>query len=298
MRCGPFTVQNIHLFNACTLRKERRYPEAFAELKKGCDENDYESLYYMANIYNAGGLGVRCDDAKYRKYRKMLGSIPKDDILELVSNADPLEVKPLVKKGIEDGYPFMTELIYVTDLGEDYIRTCAEWGDLEALYRMMTLDPKNEKYILDGANQMCIWFMHHAAQLYKSKRNATECAKWTILTESRFNMKHAIIDLVNYEEKDRLRARYLYGQADIQWYDLLNPFVTQVPPRIYKETRKKYRMGMTCWLLLAKRLGLYKDIVRFIAQILWESRMHPDEWGVTVEEEEEKERKTRKKIKV
>ena len=294
MRVGPYIVQNIHLFNAFHLRKEGRYQETFAEVQKGCDENDPESIYYMSRIYFYGGLGIKKDQKKCEEFyykAKKLKYPPSldtsDDVYFLIIHyslkKDTENTDKYMKLAIQNGHPFISKLTLMTAYLEN-LKLRAEWGDLDAMRHL-----KTDEYILCGANQSCWLFFSDAADIYEKNNNHIECVKFTILSENMDIIHHRIHDALSYDEHICLSILYLFGEANCKgvfsWHEEIDPLVRFLPPRIYNDTKRKVNQTIQSWLLVSKRIGFYRDIVRHVAQILYNRRIYPKEWGVRLEME-------------
>jgi hypothetical protein len=297
MRVGPYMVQNIHLFNAFHLRKEGRYPEAFAEVQKGCDESDPESVYYMSRIYAIGGLGVKSNEKLQDEYFYKARDLNYPPAYHMHKFSDSFSLAKRVlcndsysldgikfaKQCVRDGHPFITEILLYNEILRQEMPIYADWGDIDALYYST-----NEKHILNGANQMCVWFIEKAANICKKNNKMIESTKYSIHSSNLDYIVKQIHKTFEYDEC--LAMLYLYGEAMEN-----NDEIFEIPSRIYNDTKRKVNQTIQIWLLVSKRIGFYKDITRYIAQILYNRRMFPEEWGVSLRPERKAKNKKIKK---
>jgi len=178
-----------------------------------------------------------------------------------------------------------------------YLEKSATYGDAEAQYSFAL-----ELHDSGDHNSACSWFLKGAKQKhwYCYKRVAEYClygfshVKKNIVLSAVFFMLFGEPLLIRYRlesqiTKDsiiRLQELFIYGKGLRRYPSLVQQIGSDICAqsiRIYDQSTDAARKAALCFMWLSKGIkGLYPDVRRMIAQMVFESRTDPSVWGISL----------------
>jgi TPR repeat protein len=254
---------------ALLLREEGKFDEGRVLLKKAAELGHECALRELQNMYIWGGWGVH----------RNVKNFSLDAFL-------PLTVTELSLAIQEHGFCFMTEMlarqlmwIGNTDEARKFFEVAAEKGSAGAYHHLSKHTPHKEKrefYLLKAHAQR----MHHASRdlfnLYWQKqkyKQAMEVFEQT--TDTAYALNGHMESIVSCE------CKYIVGRsvAILPRKDLSLVVLDTLP--YYRRLYGYAQSATITWMLIAKQVGLYKDVARLIGKLIFASRETPSIWEKT-----------------
>jgi tetratricopeptide (TPR) repeat protein len=301
------------LQRALALRAEGKFKESHACLLQAADAGDMEAMYRVCADWNfcsdrisyghgAAKKGYYFASVAFEGYlNTSTPSVPKTPI-EIAYHQTRMLILDNVQVGwIEPLRPFvyagndLAQSIWIVygcyfdkelALGHKHPYVCSRLGD----WYYDKKDYDSACTLLQIAHDQ--GYYEASLTLYCMYVNNKRFAKaFEIVTESRhYNIVHNIISSIevinrSYEEQyviGRWRTKIRDGMLlaitqertnnEVFWPNL------QHCMNVYFNSNEHAQNASFCWMLCAKRLGIYKDIARIIGQQIWDSRIDPENW--------------------
>jgi tetratricopeptide (TPR) repeat protein len=262
---------------ALLLREQGKFDEGRALLEKAAELGYEYALRELCNMYFYGGWGV---------YKNVSHAMSKSMQLAQISNprsVDDLHIA--MHNGCSTAMGVLALDLLDQDENESGLRLLelsATKGSAWAYYQLskhITCKEKREQYLVKAhAQRMCnasydLFNLYWKEQKYKQ---AMDVFEQTIEIENALNTKFN--NIVSCESK------YFVGRsvAVLRQEPPLSQLVLDTLP-YYKRLYGYVQSATITWLLIAKQLGLYKDVTRIIGKLIFASRETPTIWEKTGE---------------
>jgi hypothetical protein len=179
----PYVVDNKNLMHALILRKEGKYKEGYAALKRAVAENCHDATVLKQAIDFYGGFGVKPFLTQYRE-----------------QFSPPINFKSVSATVHIYRHRFVTLIVDQVDTTE-YLKHCCYWNDPFALYLLGDFKKASEQQF----NRAFIEIIDY----YMETDNFVEGAKWIV----KLPREDMISDYIsNSMEKDNLSQHYIFGK--------------------------------------------------------------------------------------
>ncbi len=168
----------------------------------------------------------------------------------------------------------------------------AIYGDAEAQYsfalELHDLGDHNSAFswYLKGAKQKHWYCYKRVAEYCLRRNNIVQSAVFFMLYGEPLLIRHRLEHRVTVDSIIRLQELFIYGKGLRRYPSLVQQIGSDVCAqsiRIYDQSTDAARKAALCFMWLSKGIkGLYPDVRRMIAQMVFESRTDPSVWGISL----------------
>jgi tetratricopeptide (TPR) repeat protein len=275
------------------LRKDGKYEEARACLEKACNSGNLYAQLELFHAYTYGGWGVCANKSRAKKYafhhkarQDPLLDYYVDEIIQDGFVAYSPERIALLKKAVADGAQGCILLTFarwyarlvghvLKDQQFAWFKRAADDGCSDSCVRVWYLT-KEICYLLEAHRQRST---KGSVELFNYYYKRSQLKEATIV----YNENEGI------QNNNMLRLTSCLGETPSKEAMY---FIGSIAPDhnypIIQTVRSYYRLihggaqsATICWLLTAKRIGLYKDLSRMIGKLVFATRETKQEiWAV------------------
>lgn len=276
----PYIVQNEHLFKALVFRKNKDYLSMYKELIIACKEQDEEALIFVYELYGRHGF----DETRYPELVPILEAYePKRfydandffDLEGLVTRKNILASYALCFYEI-DGLDAMSQMF------AEHLKLCCKWNDCFALCIVPTSLVQFGEALEQGYEPTRMMLIPK----YNYIRDYVTAAHLIVGGRDAMEIYADIQDALRHSKTQREQQAFIFGK----WLNTRHESRRLAPCfaicfHFYKETISKVKVALNCWLIICKRRIFpgYRDLVKLIGNLVWESREEADTWGITFE---------------
>jgi hypothetical protein len=286
-RC-PYDTKSTHLLNALNHRRLNNFPLALQELTIAYNEpSNIEAKDFMWYVHFYGGFGIV--QATFTISDLFHNRTP--NFLMDIYTMQYAEFREFLIKCVETRYLFTPFLFMMhrdyylvhDDVFKPYVELCCQWNDSYILYLTM-----NFNNLLLSINQNVHYAFQPVIDTYQALEKYVKAAKIIVRRTNPNaiyrNMKYALSSSKIFST-DREKQCFVFGRwlSKRNESERLKPIFTN-SIRIYQETIEKVERTLKCWIWACKKMGwFYRDLMKMIGNLLWESREDPQAWGIGLE---------------
>jgi hypothetical protein len=273
----PYTVKNEHLFKALVFRKNFDYPNMYKELVIACQEGDDEALVFAFEVYGRYGF----DAKKYPELVPLLKDYDNQHYLNSLVSDNPA-VLIAAKSIFASVILLFLNRMEISESLLSYAKLCRKWNDCFAL----CMSPYDISLVYSALDQgfeaaRNVLISHHQErhEYIQAAHLIVGCCDPGIVY---YDMKHALQHFkVQREQQAFIFGKWLSNRAETERLEAI--YVPCI--HIYYKTITKVKQALSCWLIICKRRIFpgYKDLVKLIGNLIWESREDTEGWKVDLE---------------
>lgn len=271
--------KNPYLRDALLLRKAGKYEAANLAFERAAQEDtDGEALYFKE--YNAYIRSECLYDFKFEEVPKRgcLWPIPQFQNITRKNYEILFQDTGNILAyffGSEGWHEYNEDVkcstLYSAESGDPYAQFLMRYTNIKFLKGSFLQESFSAiKHVIHCDNIGC----------FCMKLDAMMVAKVLINNCCDFGILHRLNICVPTEIHVRLQELYIYGRYFDLYTTISHPTV-KIAISYYKTSWERANKCVVAWLHFG-RLFLIKDLVRLIGKMVWESRVRPDEWGVTI----------------
>lgn len=269
---------------ALALRKEGKYEEGFEWLQKASDFGNLYAKYELDEIYRNGGWGREAHTTTYILGRgDLFYSNRFLRILDLMKVGVVHEIDYLREEarieGVEGMVCFAISNAYKRSRNKtssiEWLRKGAQEGCARCFLRLWEETASWDNLLMavkQKHHRACkeMFYYYWCRDLFKQAfDNAYDCF---------LSIRHKGIVPLTELAKTHVannQALYFIGRSAPASYRSES---IQLAMEYYKIRHNRVQEATICWLLIAKRMRLYKDVARIIGKMVFESREYEGIW--------------------
>jgi len=263
----------FHFEKALQLRREKKFPEARAELELACDEGNLDALNFRTCALKFGGFGYKRNLKKFREQSN--ASLFESDTVDVSLLANVIGT---VARGeyeilsiITAQRAFKPEYIPILEL---YTERNSGWAKclLGSDRNKLISNQERLAYLMDACEEEVSLAYRELGKLYEPS-DPCKAARYFIM--------YGNLSLLNIKIKEctDLKVLYIYGE----YIDRIGTNKYQetfdLARGIYVITNDKAERASLYFIWMCQTNGfLCKDIIYEIVKMVWKSRRDPSVW--------------------